>query len=72
MLLSKIRIALTERKMRKYDIKLTKEDKSSAFESLHLVTVLLVLYDIAASAISYFAALWIQFDCRFARGSADL
>lgn len=51
--------------MRKYDIKLTKKDKSSAFESLHIVTVLLVLYDISVSAISYFAALWIQFDCQY-------
>lgn len=51
--------------MKKHDTKLTKNKKVLHFESLHIVSVLLVLYDIAVSAISYFAALWIRFDCQY-------
>lgn len=34
-------------------------------EHWHLVTVFLVLYDIAAVVGSYFLALWLRFDCHF-------
>lgn len=30
-----------------------------------IVTAYLVIYDIFAVCVSYFAALWIRFDCRF-------
>lgn len=53
------------KKMNKQDNKITKNGKVSAFESLHTVSVLLVLYDIVSSAISYFTALWIRFDCKY-------
>lgn len=44
-----------------------KEQKSAGIhlEHWHLVTVFLVLYDIAAVVGSYFLALWLRFDCHF-------
>lgn len=37
------------------------------FEHWHMVTLYLVIYDIAAIIFSYFAALWVRFECRFSR-----
>ena len=34
-------------------------------EHWEVVTLLLMAYDFLAVAVSYFAALWIRFDCRF-------
>ena len=34
-------------------------------EHWHMVTVFLVLFDLAASMGAYFLALWLRFDCRF-------
>ena len=39
--------------------------KSGFFEHWHMVAVFLILYDVAAVAGSYFAALWLRFDCHF-------
>ena len=35
------------------------------FKRRNLVTAFLALYDLAVIAGSYFAALWLRFDCRF-------
>ena len=35
------------------------------FEHWHLIAVLLILYDLFVVVGSYFAALWLRFDCRF-------
>lgn len=35
------------------------------FEHWHIVTVLLILYDLAVVVGAYFLALWLRFDCRF-------
>ena len=46
--------------------KVTLENKPPVpFEHWHIVTLFLIAYDIAVSAGSYFAALWLRFDCRF-------
>ncbi len=46
--------------------KVTQENKRPVpFEHWHIVTLFLIAYDIAVSAGSYFAALWLRFDCRF-------
>ena len=39
--------------------------KGKLFEHWHLVTVLLLLFDLIAVTGSYFLALWFRFDCRF-------
>ncbi len=35
------------------------------FEHWQMVTVLLILYDLAVVVGAYFLALWLRFDCRF-------
>jgi len=35
------------------------------FEHWHMVTVLLILYDLTVVVGAYFLALWLRFDCRF-------
>ncbi len=42
-----------------------KKSKRFSFEHWHFVAVFLVLFDLAASVLSYFMALWLRFDCRF-------
>ena len=44
---------------------LTDNKNHSLFSSLNIISVLLAVYDIAVSAVSYFAALWIRFDCHY-------
>ena len=39
--------------------------RQATFEHWHMVTLFLIAYDIIVSAGSYFAALWMRFDCRF-------
>lgn len=39
--------------------------KSVKHARLHTVDLLLVLFDIIASAVAYFIALWFRFDCKF-------
>lgn len=39
--------------------------KKNRFEHWHVVSICLIGYDLLAVAISYFAALWIRFDCHF-------
>ena len=39
--------------------------RSRALERWHLVAVFLIIYDLVVGAGSYFAALWLRFDCRF-------
>ena len=36
-------------------------------EHWKIISLLLMVYDFLAIAISYFAALWIRFDCSFSR-----
>lgn len=36
-------------------------------EHWKIITLLLIVYDFLAVSVSYFAALWIRFDCRFSR-----
>lgn len=38
---------------------------SYKYDRLHIKSLLLMLYDIVASALAYFLALWLRFDCRF-------
>lgn len=58
------------------DAKESKRDKYTAgkqiggkwlqkIQSRHMITLLLVLYDVLAVNASYFFALWIRFECRF-------
>lgn len=42
-----------------------KHKKKSSLDEWHLVTVLLMLYDLFAVNMSYFFALWLRFDCHF-------
>ena len=42
-----------------------KEQKRRRLEHWHIIAGLLVLYDILVVNLSYFAALWIRFDCAF-------
>lgn len=58
--------------MRKYDSRKEFEPKLDkrkntphVFERLHMKSLLIMLYDIAAVTIAYFFALWFRFDCRF-------
>lgn len=39
--------------------------KGNQFEQWHVVSLCLMIYDMVAVALSYFAALWLRFDCRF-------
>ena len=39
--------------------------KKKKLEHWEVITLLLVLYDFLAVSVSYFAALWVRFDCRF-------
>ena len=39
--------------------------KKLTFEHWHYIALLLMLYDLAATAGSYFMALWLRFDCHF-------
>ena len=41
------------------------KNKKKRMEHWQVVTLLLVAYDFLAVAVSFFAALWIRFDCRF-------
>ena len=38
--------------------------KRYTFEHWHMVALCLIIYDLAAAGGSYFAALWLRFDCR--------
>ena len=40
-------------------------EKNKRIEHWQVITLLLMIYDFTAVAISYFAALWLRFDCRF-------
>ena len=42
-----------------------KHKKKFWSDEWHLVTVLLMLYDLFAVNMSYFFALWLRFDCRY-------
>ena len=42
-----------------------KKQKRRRIEHWHVIAALLVLYDIVAVNLSFFAALWIRFDCSF-------
>ena len=46
-------------------MKMNKDLKKKKIEHWKVVTLLLIAYDFLAVAVSYFAALWIRFDCRF-------
>lgn len=37
----------------------------SSFTHIHAAAVLLVIYDMTASAVSYLAALWVRYDCHY-------
>ena len=39
--------------------------KKTGFEHWHLISILLVIYDIIAVNLAYFLGLWLRFDCRF-------
>lgn len=39
--------------------------KHTAFEQIHIATIMLILYDIITVTIAYYIALWLRFDCRF-------
>ena len=39
--------------------------KIGLFKSWYVVAIFLILYDLAVAAGSYFAALWLRFDCHF-------
>lgn len=43
-----------------------KAKRQRKIEHWQIVTVLLMIYDFLAVTVSYFAALWIRFDCRYA------
>ena len=45
----------------------TNQETDSHFrmEHWHMISILLVLFDLIASAGAYFLALWLRFDCRF-------
>ena len=46
-------------------VKENSASKRSIFKKLHLLTVFLMLFDIAAMLGAYFLALWFRFDCRY-------
>ena len=56
---------MRRRNMQKKDIFSIDKKNRSVFESFHLASIFLVLYDIVMSAGAYFAALWIRFDCKY-------
>ena len=37
------------------------------FEHWEVVTLIVMIYDFLAVTVSYFAALWVRFDCRFSK-----
>ncbi len=41
------------------------EMKGKKIKHWHIITMWLVAYDVVAVVLSYFAALWLRFDCRF-------
>ena len=45
--------------------------KQFGIEHWHLIALFLVVYDMAAAAVSYFAALWLRFDCRYSMIPAE-
>ena len=45
--------------------------RKKKLEHWEVVTLLLVVYDFFSVAISYFAALWVRFDCRFSAIEAE-
>ena len=52
--------------MKKNDNTISSGNKNySVFRYLNIISVLLAVYDAAASAVSYFVALWIRFDCHY-------
>ncbi len=51
--------------MKKYCNIIPGNKNYSVFRYLNIISVLLAVYDAAASAVSYFAALWIRFDCHY-------
>ncbi len=42
------------------------------FEHWHVVALLLIIYDTVVVNVSYFAALWLRFDCKFSAIPPDL
>lgn len=48
-----------------YDNTVMLYKRKRAFEHWHFVTWFLIIYDLLAGLGSYFAALWLRFDCRF-------
>ena len=52
-------------KQHKHDAAQSRGPKSRGLEHWHLVSVFLILFDLAAIAGAYFLALWLRFDCRF-------
>ena len=46
-------------------------DSHFRMEHWHIISILLVLFDLIASAGAYFLALWLRFDCRFGDIPAD-
>ncbi len=49
----------------KQDTPICRKTKFLQIEHWHLVTLLLALFDLIASAGAYFLALWLRFDCHF-------
>ena len=41
------------------------EMKEKKIKHWHIITMWLIAYDVVAVCLSYFAALWLRFDCRF-------
>ncbi|MBO4219746.1 MAG: polysaccharide biosynthesis protein [Oscillospiraceae bacterium] len=39
--------------------------KKNGFEHWHLISILLVIFDIIAVNVAYFLGLWLRFDCRY-------
>ena len=46
-------------------------EKNKKFEHWHKITAGLMLYDALAVCVSYFAALWLRFDCQFSAIPAE-
>ena len=44
-----------------------KKKTKKTMEHWEVISLLLMVYDFLAVFVSYFAALWIRFDCRFSR-----
>ena len=45
--------------------KIFEEMKEKKIKHWHIITMWLIAYDVVAVCLSYFAALWLRFDCRF-------